>query len=130
MTKLGVEHRGLGDAKAHFAECVREVERGRTVVLTRHGRPVARLVPLAALEERTQRLPDRDPQHAAGEIRERMADYETQATPVVSDAQARMEALRRLLEEEIWPQIPPEMIGRSPTKMEREEILGFSEDGT
>ena len=32
-------------AKARFAELLDEVERGETVVITRHGRAVARLVP-------------------------------------------------------------------------------------
>jgi prevent-host-death family protein len=33
------------EAKAKFAELLDEVERGRIVRITRHGRPVARLVP-------------------------------------------------------------------------------------
>ena len=122
--------RSLGDAKAHFAECVREVENGRTVVLTRHGRPVARFVPVAGLDEDGDWLSNRDRPHDAGEIREHLVEYETHATPVVWDAQARRESLQRLLEDEIWPLIPPEMIGWSPTRKEREEILGISEDGT
>lgn len=32
-------------AKAKFAELLDEVERGETVVITRHGKPVARIVP-------------------------------------------------------------------------------------
>jgi prevent-host-death family protein len=32
-------------AKANLAELLDEVERGETVVITRHGRPIARLVP-------------------------------------------------------------------------------------
>lgn len=32
-------------AKAQFAELLDQVERGETVVITRHGKPVARLVP-------------------------------------------------------------------------------------
>lgn len=122
--------RSLGDAKAHFAECVREVEKGQTVVLTRHGRAVARLVPIAGSENDIDRLPNANRQRSASEIREAQADYETRATPVVADAKARLEVIRRLLENEIWPQIPPEMIGQAPTKKEREEILGISEEGT
>ncbi|WP_279579411.1 type II toxin-antitoxin system VapB family antitoxin [Fodinicola feengrottensis] len=37
----------------------------------------------------------------------------------------RHERMMRVLEEEIWPQIPPEVRGKSITKQEREEILGF-----
>jgi len=33
------------EAKAHFAECLRTVEQGRPVVITRHGKAVAALVP-------------------------------------------------------------------------------------
>ena len=32
-------------AKAKFAELLDEVERGETVIITRHGKPIARLVP-------------------------------------------------------------------------------------
>ena len=35
------------DAKARLAELLNEVERGRTIRITRHGRPIARLVPEA-----------------------------------------------------------------------------------
>lgn len=33
------------DAKARLSELLDRVEKGETVVITRHGRPVARLVP-------------------------------------------------------------------------------------
>jgi prevent-host-death family protein len=33
------------EAKARFAELLDEVERGETVVITRHGKAIARLVP-------------------------------------------------------------------------------------
>jgi prevent-host-death family protein len=32
-------------AKARFAELLDDVERGETVVITRHGKPIARIVP-------------------------------------------------------------------------------------
>jgi prevent-host-death family protein len=32
-------------AKTHFSQLLDEVERGRTIVILRHGRPVARIVP-------------------------------------------------------------------------------------
>jgi len=35
----------LSIAKAKLSELVDEVERGETVVITRHGKPVARIVP-------------------------------------------------------------------------------------
>jgi antitoxin VapB len=41
----------------------------------------------------------------------------------------REERLTRFLEEEIWPLIPPDQLGRPLSKAEREEILGFGADG-
>lgn len=35
------------EAKAHLPQLLDEVERGETVVITRYGRPIARLVPEA-----------------------------------------------------------------------------------
>jgi prevent-host-death family protein len=49
-------------AKARFAELLGEVERGESVVITRHGKPVAWLIPDEARRER--------------EIKQAMADIE------------------------------------------------------
>jgi prevent-host-death family protein len=35
------------EAKAHLTQLLSDVERGETIVITRHGRPIARLVPEA-----------------------------------------------------------------------------------
>jgi hypothetical protein len=46
------------------------------------------------------------------------------------DAQAdRAEALLRLLETEIWPQVPDDVLGRRLSHGEREAILGYGPDG-
>ncbi len=53
MTNSAAAVLSVADAKAHFADCLRAVERGRAVVITRHGKRVAALVPaddLAHLE--------------------------------------------------------------------------------
>ena len=39
----------VADVKAHFAECLREVERGTLLTITRHGKRVAALVPASEL---------------------------------------------------------------------------------
>lgn len=39
-----MKHVGIFDAKTHLSSLVDEVEKGREIVITRHGRPVARLV--------------------------------------------------------------------------------------
>jgi antitoxin VapB len=41
----------------------------------------------------------------------------------------REERLTRFLEEEIWPLIPANQLGKPQSKAEREQILGFGEDG-
>jgi antitoxin VapB len=41
----------------------------------------------------------------------------------------KAERVRRVLEEEVWPLVPPEARGRAITKAEREEILGYGPDG-
>jgi len=33
------------DAKARFSELLNDVQHGETIVITRHGRPIARIVP-------------------------------------------------------------------------------------
>lgn len=36
-------HVTVSEAKAHFAELLKAVEAGKTIVVTRHGKPVARI---------------------------------------------------------------------------------------
>jgi prevent-host-death family protein len=38
---------GIRALKSRLSECVREVKSGRTIVVTEHGQPVARLIPEA-----------------------------------------------------------------------------------
>lgn len=59
---------------------------------------------------------------ALRERRERLVKRDT-----VEERRARF---RRVLEEEIWPLIPPDQLDRPPmTKAEREEILGLGPEG-
>jgi prevent-host-death family protein len=39
-----MKHVGIFDAKTHLSSLIDEVEQGREVVITRHGKPVAKLV--------------------------------------------------------------------------------------
>ena len=41
----------------------------------------------------------------------------------------RADRLVRFLTDEAWPQVPPELLGRAPTKAEREAILGYGPEG-
>lgn len=44
---------GLFEAKTHLSELVARAERGEEVVITRHNRPVAKLVPMARVPARS-----------------------------------------------------------------------------
>ena len=41
----------------------------------------------------------------------------------------REQALRILLEDEIWPSLPNEILGHAPSPSEQDEILGYGDDG-
>ena len=41
----------------------------------------------------------------------------------------RTARLRRFLEAEVWPQVPPAELGRTLTREEEESILGYGEHG-
>lgn len=41
----------------------------------------------------------------------------------------RARRLRELLEQEIWPQVPPEVLGRPISRDRREAILGYGPEG-
>jgi prevent-host-death family protein len=43
------------EAKTHLAELLRAVERGESLAITRHGKPIARLVPAAAADHAARR---------------------------------------------------------------------------
>ena len=46
---------GSYEAKTHLAQLLSQVERGESFTITRHGRPVARLVPVNAEDRRNAR---------------------------------------------------------------------------
>ena len=49
------------ESKTHLSDCIREVEQGGSVLITRHGRAVAALVP-ADIIEHVERLKKAGPQ--------------------------------------------------------------------
>ncbi len=46
------------EAKTHLPRLIRAVERGETVIITRHGKPVAQLGPIKDQRERTAKAID------------------------------------------------------------------------
>ena len=43
--------------------------------------------------------------------------------------QRAAERLTTFLADEVWPQLPDDVLGRAPSKAEREEILGYGPEG-
>lgn len=120
------QERSIGEAKARFAECVRQVERGATIVLTRHGRPVAKLAPLH--ETSGVDAGWNEPYAGRHDIREPGVSYAI-ANEAAASGNHRREAFERLLRQEIWPNVPAELRGKGISKQEREEILGYGSYG-
>jgi prevent-host-death family protein len=50
-----VKEIGAFEARTHFSALLKRVARGETIVITRRGAPVARLVPIAAASSRARR---------------------------------------------------------------------------
>ncbi len=51
---MTVEHVGAYEAKTHLPRLLDEVERGESITITKHGRAVARLVPVKSEAERPE----------------------------------------------------------------------------
>ena len=54
------------EAKTHLPRLMRAAERGETVIITRHGKPVAQLGPVAGPQARRHRRSDRADEARAG----------------------------------------------------------------
>ncbi len=60
ITPIGAKHVGIFEAKAHFSALIDDAIAGKTTVITKRGKPVARIVPTEdARRERAKRAADR-----------------------------------------------------------------------
>ena len=54
---------GIRDAKIHLSKYVKMVQKGNEIILTDHGRPVGKIIPMATrdlpIEERVKQLEDK-----------------------------------------------------------------------
>ena len=55
LTRIVAMDVSVYEAKANLSKLLKDVEAGREVTITRHGRPVARLVPVRDQAERERR---------------------------------------------------------------------------
>ena len=60
-------------------------------------------------------------------VRRALAERMEKLEPPVAPQRCRN--LREYLEREVWPNIPPDVLGKPVTKEEVEEILGYGPDG-
>jgi prevent-host-death family protein len=66
---------GSYEAKTHLPRLLERVERGETITITRHGKPVARLVPAAPTPPRPE----------IAEVIEAMRRFQEQEAPALGD---------------------------------------------
>jgi antitoxin VapB len=64
-----------------------------------------------------------------GAVREALRQRRDRLALQRGSKEKRRRDLRRFMETQIWPQIPEELRGKSLTKAEREEILGYGPEG-
>jgi prevent-host-death family protein len=81
-TLLGIREVRATEAKAKLAELLSDVERGETVVITRHGKRIARLVP-----EDEPRTPERQAEieSAVASIKSRMGPKPVDVEQILAD---------------------------------------------
>ncbi len=85
-------------------------------------------------------IKDREAERLAAEVAAMTGESKTRAVKVALQERRerlalrivrrdRGQALRRFLEQEVWPEIPRNVLGRRTTRREREAILGYGPDG-
>jgi antitoxin VapB len=85
-------------------------------------------------------IKDREAERLAAEVAAMTGESKTRAVRVAlaerkqrlalrSARRDRGQALLRFLEQEVWPQVPRNVLGRRVTRRERERILGYGPAG-
>lgn len=98
----------IHEAKTHLSRLLERVQRGETITIAKAGTPVAMLIPVG--------------KQAVGRVSEVHRIPHTGPT-------GRGARLLRFLEREVWPALPPDVLGKPITKEEREAILGYGPYG-
>lgn len=93
-----------------------------------HHPPVALNIKNAEVERLAAEVAAMTGESKTEAIRQALADRHARLRVRVSD-DARATHVRRFLEREIWARIPADQLGRAPTRVEREGILGYGDEG-
>jgi prevent-host-death family protein len=100
----------IHEAKTHLSRLLERVRRGQTITIAKAGAPIALLVPTGE-DQATRRVRD------------------TGLLPEARPGHDRAERLRRFLEQEVWPLLPPDQARRGLTQLEEDGILGYGPHG-
>jgi prevent-host-death family protein len=100
----------IHEAKTHLSRLLERVRRGATIIIAKAGQPIARLVPVGE-----------------GPAARRVKEPAT--LPEARPGSDRADRLRRLMEQEVWPLVPPDQAGRRLTREEEDAILGYGPEG-
>jgi len=100
----------IHEAKTHLSRLLERVRRGTIITIAKAGEPIARLVPVGQ-----------------GPTARRVR--EPTVVPAGLPGTDRTARLRRLMEQEVWPELPPDQAGRALTRAEEEAILGYGPSG-
>lgn len=100
----------IHEAKTHLSRLLERVRRGATIVIAKAGNPVARLVPMGEAP-------------VARQVRE------PRVVPEARPGADRAARLKRLLEQEVWPNLPADQVGRVLTRQEEDAVLGYGPHG-
>jgi antitoxin VapB len=85
-------------------------------------------------------IKDREAEKLAAEVAAMTGESKTRAVKVALQERKqrlalrivrrdRGQALRRFLEQEVWPQVPRKVLGRRVSRRERDAILGYGPEG-
>jgi antitoxin VapB len=76
----------------------------------------------AAVERLVEEVAEMTGESETETVRKALEERKARPQDVRED---RTEELMRFLREEIWPKIPPELLGRGISQAEQDEILGY-----
>ena len=85
-------------------------------------------------------IKDREAEKLAAEVAAMTGESKTRAVKVALQERKqrlalrivrrdRGQALRRFLEQEVWPQVPRKVLGRRVSRRERDAVLGYGPEG-
>ena len=113
---------GLFDAKTHFSEYVARAEAGEEVIITRHNKPVAKIVPLHASTQTQTRFDPVKRQHAIDLMKALKAKFKAEGVSISGHefARWRREAQDERAHQALGMEKPAAGLGRRAARPQKE----------